>query len=383
MEWDDERPDDEPANLPLPPDDRLWRHPSEVSAEDALPRRPSRGNSRVVTVAALTSCLSVLITLGVVAVVRPFATGGDRSDPEAASPALKLASLTDVAEVTSLVRAAIVQVVATPTSGGAIHGSGVVYREDGVVLTSDHVVRDSTAVRVVLDDGRDLVARIVGRDPDTDIAVLDIDGDGFPVATMATSRASLKIGQPAITIGASGGVAGSPLVRVSMVSAMNQEAGVDGRRFVDMIRTDGMMAPACAGGAVVDADGSVIGIALANGQTDSGEVGFAVPIDVARSVADQLLDSGRVTRGWLGIEGETGAGGAAVRTVSGDSPAERAGLRPGDVIVAVDDVPVATMAALVVKLRWSHVGDVLRLDVARSGERIALTATLGDRPLSD
>jgi len=192
VEWDDEGLGDEPPASPLlPPDDRLWRHPSEVAgAPAALPTSvrgsaASSGTPRVLTAVALTSCISVLLTVGMVAVVRPFRDSTPAAEPAAAP------GEPDVAGLTAKVRPAIAQVVAVAAGGERSWGSGVVIRSDGLVLTAHHVVAGAAAVRVVLDDGRDLVARVVGGDADTDIALLDLEGDGYRVAPLATSRASM------------------------------------------------------------------------------------------------------------------------------------------------------------------------------------------------
>jgi len=380
VEWDDEGLDDEPASPLLPPDDRLWRHPSEVAGAPGGAATSVRGSSapstsaRVVTAIALTSCISVLLTVGIVSVVRPFREQVDATEP----PPVPIAAPT-IADVTSRVRPAIAQVVARPATGEPSWGSGVMIRPDGLLLTTHHVVAGAAAVQVILDDGRELVARLVGGDPDTDIAVLDVDGDGYATAPLATNRSTMKVGDRAITIGAPSRNTG-PLVRVSMVSAMNQEAGVGGRTFVDVIRTDAAVEDGCSGGAVVDSRGDVIGIALSNMDTADGVIGFATPIDVARTVADQLVQSGRVSRGWLGIDGERHADGALVRAVKAGSPAERAGLRPGDVIVGIDGDPVASMAEVVVRLRAQRPGDVVTLRIERAGRDLELPVTLGEKP---
>jgi S1-C subfamily serine protease len=372
VEWDDEGLGDESASPLLPPDDRLWRHPSEVAGAPARPATSVRGTvapgggPRMVTAVALTSCLSVLLTIGVVAALRPSAGepvasgSGSATEPEApAEP--------DVADLTSKLRPAIAKVVVRSAAGESSWGSGVLMRSDGLVLTSHHVVDGAAAVRVILDDGRDLVARIVGGDPDTDVAVLDLDGDDFPTAPLASGDAVARVGDPAVTIGA------GPQVRVSMVSAMHQDAGAGGHRFLDVMRTDRAVEPGCSGGAVVDRDGNVIGIAVAED--------LATPIDVARSVATQLLGSGKVVRGWLGIDGETHEDGAIVRSVKGDSPAERAGLLAGDVIVAIDGAAVASMSAVVVRVRSLAPGAAVTLRVERDGTRLDVPVTLAEKPI--
>lgn len=386
VEWDDDGLDDGPGSPLLPPDDRLWRHPSEVAATSPTavrgPAAASSGAPRVVTVVALTSCISVLLTLGVVAVIRPFGVdaGSERAVPM--TPTGSLSSVADVAALTAAVRPAIghVRAVGTGEGGGDAVASGVLFHRDGFMLTANHVVDGATSVVVVLDDGRQVPARLVGGDPDTDIALLDLDGSAFPVAELAPSSAGVEVGASALTIGAPGDADAGPLVRATMVSAVAQEAMVDGRKLMDMIRTDAAMAPGCAGGAVVDPAGRVIGIASANVDAGDGtSVGYATPIAVASDVAEQLRTTGKVVRGWLGIEGASRSG-AVVHRVMPDSPAAAAGLAAGDVITAIDGVRVASMSALVARLRKLTPGDAVRLSVRREASTIDLPATLAEKP---
>lgn len=385
MAWEDEGGEDDHTAPLLPPDDRLWRHPSEVAATSTglVATLEAQGPPRLVTVVALTSCISVLLTLGVVAVVRPF--GGPSSSDLATAvttPSGGLGTVADVAELTSRLRPAIAQVAARRPGGGETWGSGVIFREDGMLLTTHRLVDGAEHVAVTLDDGRELGAAIVGTDRDTDLAVLDLDGHDFPVAALGEGRAAMKVGQPAITIGAGSGPSPTgPLVRVTVVSAMGQEAGANGRTFVDMIRTDAAMEQGCEGGAVVDASGKVIGIAATNVPTGGGTIGYATPIDVARSVATELMAGGRVQRAWLGIEGDSGSGGVVVGTVLDASPAASAGLAEGDVIVGIDGVDVTSMSSLVVQLRMFRPGATTSLVVRRDGIERRIPLTLGERPV--
>jgi S1-C subfamily serine protease len=389
VEWDDDGLDDEPGSPLLPPDDRLWRHPSEVAETSPTMVRgvaAPGGSPRVVTVVALTSCISILITLGVVTVVRPFRIRGESSLPTLASsssatPSGGLSSVGDVAALTAQLRPAIahVQAMGAGEGGADALGSGVIFRSDGMMLTAHHVVDGASAVRVVLDDGRSVMARLVGGDADTDIALLDLDGDSFPVAELASGGV---VGEPAITIGASRttGTSVSPLVRSTMVSALGQEAAIEGRKLVDMIRTDSAMAAGCSGGALVDRTGRVIAIAASNVSTADGEtIGYATPIAVATAVAEQLMATGRVVRGWLGVDGAS-RNGAYVHGVRSGSPAAAAGIVAGDVITAIDGVGVATMSALVARLRATKPGDTVRLSVVRGASTFEVRATLSDRP---
>jgi S1-C subfamily serine protease len=398
VEWDDEGLEDEPASPLLPPDDRLWRHPSEAAGAAGAPGaaptavRGTAGpvgsvatGTRVVTAVALTSCISVLLTIGIVAALRPFPMGTGHEDadgPAAAEPIASNEAEPDVADLTARLRPAIAQVIARTAAGERSWGSGVLVRADGLILTSHDVVAGAAAVRVVLDDGRDFVARLLGSDADTGVAVLDIDGDDYPTAPMADAAGgAVEVGDRAITIGSSRGTtATEPLVRVSMVSAMHQDAGAEGHHFVDVIRTDAPVEPGCAGGAVVDGTGRVVGIAVDNVETADGAIGFATPIDVARSVAEQLERDGRVVRAWLGVDGEPHEDGALVRSVKPTSPAEAAGVQAGDVIVALDGAAVASMSAVIVQMRSHRPGDVVRLGLQRGDDRLEVPVTLAEKP---
>ena len=383
MAWEEESSEDDHSAPLLPQEDRLWRHPTEVAAvaPTAVATIEAQGPPRLVTVVALTSCISMLLTLGVVAVARPFGKGSTDLPIAARTPSGGLDTVADVADLTSRLRPAIAQIAARQPGGDEAWGSGVIFRKDGMLLTTHHLVDGADRLQVSLDDGRQVQATLVGTDRDTNLAVLDLEGDDFPVAPLGEGRAAMKVGQPAMTIGAAQGPSPSgPLVRVTVVSAMGQEAGANGRTFVDMIRTDAAMEQGCEGGAVVDREGKVIGIAAANVPTGGDVIGFATPIDVARSVATQLMADGRVRRAWVGIEGDSGAGGVIVGTVLENSPASSAGLAVGDVIIGIDGVDVTSMSALVVQLRMFKPGATTSLVVTRQGAERRVSLTLGERP---
>ncbi|MBW3614077.1 MAG: S1C family serine protease [Actinobacteria bacterium] len=394
MEFEEDGEERSVAPL-LPPDDRLWRHPSEVAGA-AAGSRPSRwrwrrgsGGPPMVTVVALTACISALLSLGVLAVVGPLRTRV--AVERVAAPVVagaEVAPLHDVAALTDRMRPAITQVVAKGPAGER-WGSGVIYRSDGMMLTAHRVIAGADSFRVLLHDGREVEGRLVGSDPDTEIAVVDLQGADYKPALLG-STAGLKVGQPAITIGSPTGAATGPLVQVGVVSAVGQQVGANGRNLVDMIQTDGAVAPGCTGGALVDARGAVIGIAAANATTEAGVIGFATPIDVARAVAAELMNDGRVSRGWLGIEGDSLAGeaasaarlpgGAVVKTVKPGGPAETAGLVPTDIITAVEGQKVTSMPQLIVRLRSYRPGDTISLSVLRDGLARTVEVRLGRRP---
>lgn len=384
--WDDDGLDEEPSSPLLPPEDRLWRHPSEVAVGVTAqpggpePRRVSeRAPPRVVTIVALTSCISVLFTLGVIAVVRPFRDGADTRAPDARAAAAGLMSVTDVADVAARLRPTIARVVAKDAEGGETWGSGVIFREDGMLLTTERVVDGASSFAVFLDDGRAVAARLVGADDETNVAVLDVQGDGFPTAPLAEDRTTARVGQPGITIGAT---PGGPLVRMTVVTAIGQEATIGGRKFLDMIRTDTAIDPGMDGGAVTDAGGRVIGIAAVNTPAVDDLGSLAIPSDLARTVATQLMTGGRVRRSWLGIEGRsaTAGDGVVVDIVRPEGPAAVGGIAAGDVIVSVGSFEVKTMSDLVKKLRKSPPNSETVLVVERGGARHTIRVTLRERP---
>ena len=385
-------PDDEPQRYrePPSPDDRLWRHPSEIEG-----RRPSARRQLWVVGLASALAASLLSTgLAVVAGNLLDAGGGNGAKPvDTASifprPTL-VGARADVVTVAERVRPAIVQLKVERGRAGS--GSGVLFRSDGHLLTNAHVVDGATSVVVILPSGKELPARVVGSDTESDTAVVKIDGGPFPIAELG-STADLKVGQEAIAIGSPLGLSGGPSVTVGVVSALHRSVRTrTGHSLIDMVQTDAPIAPGSSGGALLDANGKVIGITTAVAMTDTGAegFGFATPIDAARNAAEQLITTGKVVTVWLGVEGTDldGAtaldlnvdGGAMIEKVKADSPAERAGLAPRDVIVRVDGRPVVSMGMLVVAVRAHRPGDVFNVEIVRDKQRQNMTVTVVERP---
>jgi len=390
MEFDDGL-DDDPSSYrtPPPPDDRLWRHPSEV-----LPKR--NVGERTWLVASISGMVGALLASAVV-----VAAGGlnqrttehviERQEvPAQTVSSLASSNSQSVVDIAQQVRPAITQIQVEGKEGDS-SGSGVLFRSDGHLLTNFHVIDGADAVKVVIDNGRELTAKVIGSDPENDVAVLKVDGGPFPVATLG-SAADLHVGQSAIAIGSPLGLAGGPSVTVGVVSALHRRLDTrSGPPLLDMIQTDAPISPGSSGGALLDANGAVIGLTTAVATTDGAQgLGFATPIDIARSSADQLIAGGKVVHVWLGIEGTdvdpTTAkelsidGGALVGSVVKGSPAEKGGLQTRDVIVAVDNQPVKTMGALVVALRTRSPGNTVSLDVRRGKESRHMTVSLVERP---
>jgi putative serine protease PepD len=259
-------------------------------------------------------------------------------------------------------------------------GSGFVYDADGRILTAAHVVNGSTQVRVRLADGRRVPARVLGADPSTDVAVLKIDGvKNLAVAVLATG-VKVEVGQTAIAIGSPFGL--DRTVTAGIVSAVGRSVETSSKSAVPMVQTDAPINPGNSGGALADRRGRVIGIndSIAGGSGGNVGVGFAVPIDIAKSVADRILAGKSLAAGYLGVEGTDAQGsrsGAVVTNVSGGSPASKAGLRADDVVVEVDGTPIDSMVDLAARVRSREPGQQVRLTVLRGSDQRQVTVTLG------
>lgn len=222
-------------------------------------------------------------------------------------------------------------------------GSGIILNPDGYLVTNNHVVADTRTADVYLLDGDRFDARVVAIDPSTDIAVLKIDGENFYSGEFGDSD-DLRLGQTAIAIGHSLGLVGGPSVTVGVVSALRRNIPTQQGILENMIQTDAAINPGNSGGPLVDSDGRIIGVNNAIIPYANG-IGFAIPSNTVRDIANELIQNGRVVRPWLGIIGidmtptlasyyrlfsDTGA---LIVQITKDSPAETAGLRPGDIIL--------------------------------------------------
>jgi serine protease Do len=398
---DDEADDDVGASSPpLPPDDRLWRHPSELGRLRAtggpVPATPPAARPVPWGVALVAGLAGAALSIGVVA-----ATGALSPDqveraviekvavtPVVSSPMVR--GERGVVAVAERLRPAIVRLDVDAPAGPAT-GSGVLFRDDGLLLTSAHVVADARAITVVLTDGRELEGDLVGIDAATDVALVDLEGTGFPVAVLGTAD-GLEVGAPTIAIGSPLGFEGGPSVTTGVISAVGRRVETPaGDPLHGMIQTDAPIAPGSSGGALVDASGAVIGITTAVAEAHGGRFGFATPIDLARRVAEELLATGHMVHGWLGIHGidltaaeaedrDLDGGGALVRDVAAGSPAAAVGLLTDDVISHVGGVRVRTASALVVALRDHRPGDAVVLRWWRDGARHEASVTLAARP---
>lgn len=277
-------------------------------------------------------------------------------------------------------------------------GSGVIYRSDGYIVTNNHVVEGASELTVTLADGRNLPAKLVGRDPTTDLAVLKIDASNLPAAEFGDSD-KLKLGELAVAIGSPLGKEFQNTVTAGVISGLNRTLTLDGREF-RLIQTDAAINPGNSGGPLVNAAGQVIGINTVKitspdggpfgGGTPVEGMGFAIPINTARPIISALMEKGRVVRPWIGIqivEKEEAAQqginfdhGILIWRVVPGSPAAMAGLKDLDVLVKFNGQAINSFADLRRAMEKSKVGDQVTLVVQRGQREVTVTVTLGEAP---
>ncbi|MCU0882036.1 MAG: Do family serine endopeptidase [Hyphomonadaceae bacterium] len=252
-------------------------------------------------------------------------------------------------------------------------GSGFFISEDGFIITNNHVVRNATQITVTLKDGRELRARLVGADPRTDLAVIKVDGGRFPYVEFAPN-AQPRVGDWVVAIGNPFGLGGT--ATAGIVSAIGRDIN-SGRNISDFIQIDAPINPGNSGGPTFDMRGRVVGINTQIISTDGGSdgIGFAVPASIAANVAEQLMRSGSVTYGWMGVAvqslspdlastyGLPNANGALINAVTAGSPAAQAGLQRGEVVVKIDGRPVTSSTDLTRRIGAAPVGARLALEV--------------------
>ena len=385
----DQRPHDVPPPPPPPP----------------APAKPGRsGAGRTVAVAAI---VAAVVSASVTAPL----TGAiiSRSEPEAPSqPAaaeVEPAEVADsqttttdaaganvVAEVAEAVSPSVV-FIAVGGFGNSGSGSGVILRSDGYILTNNHVVDNASSVEVTLPDAGVVQAGVVGTDPSSDVAVIKVDQTGLPVPEFASTTP--RVGDLTVAIGSPFGLEGS--VTSGIVSAVNRSLGDEGggsALLIDLIQTDAAINPGNSGGALANADAEIIGIntAIISPSQASAGIGFAIPIQSALPIAEQIIEQGYAEHAQLGIQGENvdprvadlyglpvDRGALIVAVVPG-SAADEAGLTRGDIVTAIDGEPVESMAELAGRIRSYAPGDSATLTVFHDNEERSVDVTFGAAP---
>jgi serine protease Do len=270
-------------------------------------------------------------------------------------------------------------------------GSGVIVSAEGVILTNHHVIREASEIVISLADRREMRARIVGSDPKTDIAVLKVDARDLPSVPFADSR-NVRVGDLAFAVGSPFGLAQT--ATFGIVSAVGRgDIGIV--EYEDFIQTDAAINPGNSGGALVNARGELIGINTAivsRGAQGNQGVGFAVPAQMAKAVMDAILKHGRVVRGWLGVSVQeitpsiakvfrlTATNGVLVAYIEPGSPAEKGGIRRGDVITSIDGTPTPTPRRLRLRASQTPPGTTVKAAVLRRGQAMDVSVVLGELP---
>ncbi|MGY1607316.1 S1C family serine protease [Geodermatophilus sp. SYSU D00700] len=294
-----------------------------------------------------------------------------------------------VADIAERVMPAVVSIEVRVGEAGATGSGVVVDGENGYIVTNNHVISgadgvEGAGIRAVFSDGTGSEARIVGRDPASDLAVLKVDRPGLVTASLGSSD-DVVVGDPVVAIGSPLGLAGT--VTSGIVSALDRPVrlageGSDTNAVISAVQTDAPINPGNSGGALVDATGAVIGINTAIASLGGGSVGlgFAIPIDTAREIAEQLISTGAAVHASLGVNTRSVTDGtrdgALVLNVEPESAAAAAGIREQDVVIAVDDVPVGSSEELVVAIDAHRPGDVVTIELIRNGSSTTVQATL-------
>ncbi|ATG18789.1 Periplasmic pH-dependent serine endoprotease DegQ [Ralstonia mannitolilytica] len=269
-------------------------------------------------------------------------------------------------------------------------GSGVIVSSEGYILTNHHVVDGADEIEVALTDGRKSNAKVVGSDPETDLAVLKINLPDLPAITLGRLE-NVRVGDVVLAIGNPFGV--GQTVTMGIVSALGRShLGIN--TFENFIQTDAAINPGNSGGALVDAEGNLVGINTAIYSRSGGSlgIGFAIPVSLAKQVMESIISTGSVVRGWIGVEpqdvtpeiaesfGLSRKDGALIAAVVQGGPADRAGLRPGDILTSVNGESILDTTALLNSIAQLKPGAEAKVTVSRKGKPVELTIIVGKRP---
>ena len=270
-------------------------------------------------------------------------------------------------------------------------GSGVIVNKNGYIITNHHVIENASEIRVVLRDGRSMAARVVGTDPETDLAVLQASGDDFPVAQLGRSQ-DLQIGDVVLAIGNGFGL--GQTVTMGIVSALGRQS-LGLTNYDNFIQTDAAINPGNSGGALINPYGDVIGINTAIYTKSGGSegVGFAIPAQLVNKVFEQIRDKGRVVRGWIGVTttqavtpelaqalGLGDAKGLLVAQILRNGPADKAGIKPGDVIQKVNGIEATAARVMVDLVADIEPGDDVEIELTRDGKSKNIKVEVVERP---
>jgi serine protease DegQ len=273
-------------------------------------------------------------------------------------------------------------------------GSGVIVSPQGIILTNHHVIEGADEIEVAFADGRKRNAKLIGSDPETDIAVLKIDAADLPSPITLGKMESVQVGDVVLAIGNPFGV--GQTVTSGIVSALGRnQLGIN--TFENFIQTDAAINPGNSGGALVDTKGNLIGINTAIYSRSGGNmgIGFAIPINTAKQVMESILTSGSVTRGWIGVEPQNLSNeladslnipkdttGVLISGVLEGGPADKAGMKPGDVLTQVNGQAISDVVTLLNRIAQTSPGDEVKINLLRKGKQTTLKVQVGKRPKS-
>ena len=273
-------------------------------------------------------------------------------------------------------------------------GSGVIVSPQGIILTNHHVIEGADEIEVAFADGRKRNAKLIGSDPETDIAVLKIDATDLPNPITLGKMESVHVGDVVLAIGNPFGV--GQTVTSGIVSALGRnQLGIN--TFENFIQTDAAINPGNSGGALIDTKGNLIGINTAIYSRSGGNmgIGFAIPINTAKQVMESILTNGSVTRGWIGVEPQNlskelteslnipaNTSGVLISGVLEGGPADKAGIKPGDVLTQVNSQTVNDVVTLLNRIAQTSPGDEAKVNLIRKGKEITLKLQVGKRPKS-
>lgn len=269
-------------------------------------------------------------------------------------------------------------------------GSGVIVSDQGYIITNNHVIDGAAEIEVLLRDGRSAEAKLVGTDPESDVAVLKIDIDSVPTITFNLAS-NVRVGDVVLAIGNPFGV--GQTVTMGIISATGRDQmGIN--TYENYIQTDAAINPGNSGGALIDAYGNLVGINTAIFSRSGGSqgIGFAIPMSIARDIMQQLIETGRVSRGWLGVETQDitpqlaesfnlqDITGIIIAGIQRNGPAAQAGLRPGDIVLSINGEPATDSKTAMNQIARVSPGGNLKMKILRDGKQLSIETIVGERP---
>jgi putative serine protease PepD len=370
-----------PASLPAP-------GPRPAPAPAAREGRKSRTLRQVLVAGLAGGIVGALVAAGMYTVFEEDSTSAVGAPPAKeviVRPSPRITTNGDIREILDQAVPAVVAIVddGGPASGGAA-GTGFVVSSDGVIVTNYHVVEGAGRIQAHFSDGEKLSARVLGTAPSSDLAVLQVDGTDLPTIELGDSD-TVQVGDDVVAIGNALALEGGLTVTRGIVSGLHRDVPTGNNSTLgDVIQTDAAINPGNSGGPLVDANGRVIGINTAIADPSSAQnVGFAIPISQVKSLISELKEGRRPALLGVSTEQDSDEDGALIAGVESDSPADRAGMEVGDVVVQVGNTEVHTNGALRPAIRRYKAGEQVDVTVVRDGKQVTLKVTLGEASEAD